>query len=373
VIVFWIIAFIIVAAYVLLISLFYFGWISIPEPSVTGENKLLVSVIIPVRNEQDNIGNLLNDLVQQEYPKDSFEVIVIDDHSTDHTFEVISVYTNQELKVRYIRLEDDVKGKKQALFRGVNESKYSVILTTDADCRIGPRWIITMVDCFYNSKADFVAGPVILHGNNSFFYKFQQLEILSLIGSAAGAIKSGNPVMCSAANMGFRKSAYLEARNARYDRLTSGDDVFLLLSLHKTGKYNIVYLKNTDSFVSARAEASLSGFINQRRRWASKSRHYFTPVAVFTAIIVFLINIYAVLCLFAGLISPAFLGISVFIFIGKTLIDFPFLYSLTGYFRKRKLLYYFPAIQFLYFFYISFTAISAFMYNFEWKGRTFKN
>ena len=353
--------------------MFYSGWISIPEYSVSGVKKAPVSVIIPVRNEQHNIGRILNDLVQQDYPNDMFEIIVIDDHSTDHTFEAVSVYKNGKVTVRYIRLEEDTQGKKQALFRGVNESNYPVILTTDADCRIGSRWIMAMVDCFHNSKADLVAGPVLLHGDKGFFCKFQQLEMLSLTGSAAGAIKTGNPVMCSAANLGFRKSAYLEARNARYDRVTSGDDVFLLLSLHKTGKHKIVYLKNTSSCVSAKAQASLSGFVNQRRRWASKSRYYFTRASVFTAMLVFFINMYAIFCLFAGLITPAFLSISLFIFIGKSLIDFPFLYSLTGFFRKRKLLYYFPAIQFLYFFYISFTVISAFTNNFEWKGRTLKN
>jgi cellulose synthase/poly-beta-1,6-N-acetylglucosamine synthase-like glycosyltransferase len=360
-----------VAAYILWISLFYSGWLSIPEYSVTGGSRLLVSVIIPVRNEQHNIVHILNDLVQQEYPKDSFEIILIDDHSTDQTFEAISVYTNQEIHVRYIRLEDDKQGKKQALLKGVNESSYSVILTTDADCRIGTRWIKTMVDCIDNSKADLVAGPTILHGDNGFFYRFQQLEMLSLTGSAAGAIKTGNPVMCSAANLGFRKTAYLEARNAGYSQTSSGDDVFLLLSMHKTGK-NIVYLKNTDSIVSTRSRADLAGFVNQRRRWASKSRYYNTRASVFTALLVFLINIYAVLCLFAGLMNSTFLNISFFIFLGKSLIDFPFLFSLTGFFRMRNLLRYFPVIQVLYFFYISFTAVTAFTNNFEWKGRTLK-
>jgi cellulose synthase/poly-beta-1,6-N-acetylglucosamine synthase-like glycosyltransferase len=371
VIIFWIISFILVAAYILLISLFYSGWISIPESSVTGGKKVFVSVIIPVRNEQENIGNLLNDLFQQEYPKDSLEIIIIDDHSIDHTFDVISAYTNREIRVRYFKLEDDVQGKKQALFRGVNESNSSVILTTDADCRIGNRWIKTLVDCIDNTNADLVTGPIILHGDNGFFYKFQQLEMLSLTGSAAGAIKTGNPVMCSAANMGFRKSVYLEARNTIYKKTSSGDDVFLLLSMHKSGK-SIVYLKNTDSIVSTSSRSGLAGFINQRKRWASKSRYYNTSASLFTALLVFLINIYAVFCLFAGFINSSFLNISLFIFVGKSLIDFPFLFSLTGFFRMRNLLRYFPVIQILYFFYISFTAVSALTNNFEWKGRTLK-
>ncbi len=351
--------------------MFYFGWIVIPEYLATGDKKIFVSVIIPVRNEQDNIGNLLNDLVRQEYPKDSFEIIIVDDHSTDQTFDAISAYTNQDTQVRYIRLEDDVQGKKQALLRGVNESNHPVILTTDADCRIGAMWIKTLVACIENTNADLVTGPVILHGDNGFFYKFQQLEMLSLTGSAAGAIKTGNPVMCSAANMGFRKSAYLEARKTIYNHTSSGDDVFLLLSMHKSGK-NIVYLKNPDSIVSTRPSSGLAGFINQRRRWASKSRYYNTSASVFTAFLVFLINIYAVVCLFAGFMNTSFLNISLFIFVGKSLIDFPFLYSLTGFFQKRNLLYYFPVIQFLYFFYISFTAVSALTSNFEWKGRNLK-
>jgi len=124
--------------------------------------------------------------------------------------------------------------------------------------------------------------------------------------------------------------------------------------------------------VTTKAQSELAGFFKQRKRWTSKSRHYKSKASVFTAILIFIINFYFVICLFSGILFYPFLLIGAFIFISKSLIDFPFLFSVTTFFRENKLMKYFPVIQFLYFFYISFTVITAFTGVFYWKGRIVK-
>jgi cellulose synthase/poly-beta-1,6-N-acetylglucosamine synthase-like glycosyltransferase len=370
--VFWLIAITLIILYLTWIGVLYYGWLrpgfsgSLLSP---GQRKAFVSIIIPVRNEELNISYLLNDLLKQDYPRKLFEIIIIDDHSTDLTPDLVAHFTRCHDHIRYIKLDGEESGKKTAVHKGVLATRFPLVLTTDADCRPVSGWVKTMVDFFEHTRADLVAGPVLLQGGNGFFSKFQQLEFLSLVGASAGAINSGNPVMCNAANLGFSKKAYLEARNPYFDKFPSGDDVFLLLAMHKTGHGRIFFIKTMDACVFTAAEPDLNGFLRQRKRWASKGRHLNTKSSVFTALLVFLINLYALTCFLSGFFMPSLFLVAGAIFLFKSAIDIPFLNSVTGFFGKRRLMWYFPAIQFLYFFYISFTAISAFTGFYNWKGR----
>ncbi len=372
--VFWIIAFALVITYILWIGLFYYGWIRTPaQSSLSDVTNTFVSILVPVRNEELNILMLLEDLTKQDYPQNLIEIIIIDDHSTDLTPDIIRYFAKRHGNIRYIGLSNDEEGKKTALRKGVFASRFAVILTIDADCKPSPLWVWSMVNCFNKTKADLVAGPVLMQGDRKFFSKFQKLEYYSLLGSTAGSLYTGNPVMCSSANLGFRKDTYFAAGGHYNDQvLSSGDDVFLLLAMHKAGIENLCFLKSNDGIVTTKAQSELAGFFKQRKRWTSKSRHYKSKASVFTAILIFIINFYFVICLFSGILFYPFLLIGAFIFISKSLIDFPFLFSVTTFFRENKLMKYFPVIQFLYFFYISFTVITAFTGVFYWKGRIVK-
>lgn len=366
----WLIAVFLSILYNLWIGYFYYGWLRTPDYiSVTKATGLPVTIVVPVRNEMENISGLLDSLFLQDYPQDLLEIIIVDDHSTDKTCKVVASYSRLKPNLRLIKSEKDLTGKKQALRKGVYSSGSEFILTTDADCLPDRSWVSTMVDCFENTGGDLIAGAVLIKKEKGLFNKFQRLEQLSLVGSTAGSMTSGYPVMCSSANLGFRKDSFKKVDNRVNDSITSGDDVFFLLALHRSGKRSLHFLKNRSAVVITSAEKSLGNFLNQRRRWASKSRNYDTIASVFTSLIVFLINFYVVIILFYSVLSYEVLMISLFLFVFKSIVDFPFLYSVTGYFRDRNLMNYFPVIQFLYFFYISFTVITAFSGINEWKGR----
>ncbi len=369
----WVIALSLVFLYYAWIGYFYYGWLKIPS-DLPGplKNRRYVSIIVPVRNEENNIVSLIKCLTTLDYPKNFLEIIIIDDHSTDHTYDIIKDFTKLNGNIRYFKLDNSETGKKSAIRKGVTVSRFPLILTTDADCKPSPLWVKTMVNYFETNSVDLIAGPVIMEGDGGFFNSFQQLEFFSLLGSTAGAISVGNPVMCSSANLGFKRDAYLENSDPALKKVTSGDDVFLLFSVHKNTNRSIGFLKSRDACVITNVQNNPDDFIKQRQRWASKSIHYTTKASVFTALLVFTIHFYAIICLLISLILPQFLMIAVFIFIFKSFIDFPFLYSVASYYGKRGLMKYFPAIQGAYFFYIAYIAITSITCAVNWKGRIVK-
>jgi cellulose synthase/poly-beta-1,6-N-acetylglucosamine synthase-like glycosyltransferase len=367
---FWLSAFVLICLYLAWIGLFYYGWHRTAPWIMQDETcQPGISVVVAARNEEGRISELLESLLKQDYPLNLFEIIIADDHSSDQTAGIVNAFKKRHSNITCASLPAGQSGKKAALRHGITISRFSYILTTDADCRVTHRWIEIMAECFMRTRADLIAGPVLMEGNNGFFSKFQQLEHLSLQGSTAGAIKTGNPVMCSSANLGFRKEAYFGADNTELDSIPSGDDVFLLHAMHRQGDKKLFFIKNKDAAVVTTVRDSPREFIRQRKRWASKSRHYKTAGSIFTALLVFVINAYAVFCLFSGFLVPGFFLIAGFIFIFKSLIDFPFLYSVTGFFQKRELMVWFPLIEIIYFFYISFTAIASLFGDSLWKGR----
>jgi cellulose synthase/poly-beta-1,6-N-acetylglucosamine synthase-like glycosyltransferase len=370
----WIIAGALVILYLIWIGIFYYGWTKTPSRSYEGGRvKTPVSIILPVRNEEADLYVILNDLVDQDYPQGMLEVIVVDDHSSDLTQEIVKDFVKVYGNIIFIKLEEGRTGKKQAFLKGLSAASFSFIVTTDADCRLSARWVRSMVECLEETKADLIAGPVLIKAGVGFFNKFQRLEFLSLLGSTAGSLGTDNPVMCSAANLGFRKESFVKVRNHYNENVSSGDDVFMLQAMYKSGMRKMIFLKNRDATVITKPQNGLRAFISQRKRWASKSRHYKTRASVFTSFLVFFLNFYALLCLLFALFYWWFLLIAAFLVMSKSLVDFPFLYSVTGYFGERKLMRYFPAIQVIYFFYISFTAIAAFTRISQWKGRMVKS
>jgi cellulose synthase/poly-beta-1,6-N-acetylglucosamine synthase-like glycosyltransferase len=370
---FWLLAILLTLIYITWIGIFYFGWEKTIEwRSRPDFDKPGISVIIAARDEESNISNLLSCLAQQEYPAEFLEVIVVDDHSTDRTREIVCRFATDQSNFRYLRLPAGNLGKKEALRHGIDNSRYPFILTTDADCTVTPEWVAIMAECFVRTGADLIAGPVLLDaGDGSLFGIFQQLEHLSLQGSTAGAITSGNPVMCSSANLAFRKEAYMDVDDPSRQKISSGDDVFLLLAMHKSGRRTF-FVKSIPAVAQTSIEGSWIGFIQQRMRWASKSPRYNTLASAFTAALVFVFHLLLLLFLLGGFINSGFLLIAGMMLIFKSLVDFPFLYSITRFFGKKRLMFYFPLVQVIYLFYVNFITVASLSGNISWKGRRIK-
>ncbi len=360
--------------YAILIIWLLIGWMRHPffKPGCFYINKK-ISVVIPARNEEDNICECLEALYKQEYPDHNYEVIVVDDHSSDETSgKVIDfIKRNNAGNFKLLTLSPGSSkffGKKHALNRGINESKFDFIITTDADCTMGRNWLKTVGTYCYLYKPEMLIMPVAITQGKKFFEKIQVLEFLSLAGVTGATAGWKNHMLCNGANLGFNKKSFFKVGgyndNLKY---ASGDDVFLLHKIKKKFPKKIHYLKNRDVVVSTQSLKSVSDFFNQRKRWFSKSKAFKDKLTVIIGLIVGVFNIMLVFSIF----YLFFTGIKLWL-LGwglKIVIDFFFLLVISFFFQKQKLLLlYFPA-SLLYPLYVFITFILGIKGKFSWKER----
>ena len=141
--------------YVWLILFYLKGWRNLQEfEVVSNKTSTTISVVVAARNEADNIENLLEDLANQSFLQSRFEVIIVDDHSDDDTFQIASNFTLSNLKV--LKLESGI-GKKAALHSGISDATNELIVTTDADCRVGEKWLETLAAFYEKKRAKVIA------------------------------------------------------------------------------------------------------------------------------------------------------------------------------------------------------------------------
>lgn len=328
------------------------------------EKDLFVSIVIACRNEEKNIPALLGSLSAQNYPVHLFEIIIIDDHSTDNTREIAERYPgNMNLRL----IANSGNGKKEAIRTGVMNSKAELIITTDADCNPEEKWISSIVSFYESVKPDLIAGPVRLTPAKGFMGKFQELEFLSLQAITAGTIFSGNGTMCNGANLAFSKNAWLRSeKDLRFD-IATGDDVFLLHSLKKQ-RAKIAWLESSDAIVDTNPAPGLKEFFRQRRRWASKSTAYRDAFSIFLGIVTFVTNLVLAVTMFASFIYPSLIPTLLAVFILKSVPDFLLLGNVASRYKRRNLLWWFLPAQIVYPFYV--LLVSGFALLFPQSPRT---
>lgn len=338
------------AAYCLLICRFYKGWKKIKFTTSELASKRSVpdvSIIVCCRNEEKNLPALIHALKSQT--DQNFELILVNDHSDDKTLQVM---LESQPYFQSVKVLNAVKaGKKSSQRQGVFEASSDFIITTDADCLPASGWVETYKHFLAVSNSDLVIGPVKMFSGTRLFTQLQQLEFATLVASGMGAAGDEMPVLCNAANMCFRKSAWLESMHDLNEDILSGDDVFLLLSVKKR-KGRIDVLKSVEAMVVTAYSKTLKGFIIQRRRWLSKLPAYRDFDLIAVGIIVGLTN-------FALIVSviTSFYNSSIFIwfliaFLVKLLADALFLNLTLPFFGIKRRADHIVALSVLYPFYM---------------------
>ncbi|MBI4648844.1 MAG: glycosyltransferase [Bacteroidia bacterium] len=366
----WYISIILTAIYCTIIISFTIGWFRIKKfNALKPSGSTFVSVLIAVRNEENNVQNLLNCLLVQDYNHEKYEIIFIDDHSTDNTVALIGGELNHNQNISLLELSSDEQGKKKALAKGIKNAKGDLIITTDADCTMCNNWISTIVSYFEKFRPEMIIGPVVLNDGKHIFSKLQSLEFIGLMASGAGAAGILLPVLCNGANLAFTKEAFMRTQDAFQNKLISGDDIFFMLKLKKQCRNSIHFIKTKDAMVTTQAQNNLSSFIQQRARWVSKSPAYRDTDIILTAVSVFSINLillsYFILSLFDIRIFTPFL----FFFCLKNIVDLLLTVPFITFAGKNRLLLLFIPLQFVYIFYITFIAIYGNIASVKWKGR----
>jgi len=354
------------------------GWIRLPQTEnfkVPAGKNLFVSVIIPARNEEENILGCLEDFLNQDFPQSSFELIVINDHSTDATAALTRKFfeANPQLQSTLVDLvseEGNNLYKKQAVSKGIDSAQGTLIITTDADCRRGPLWLSTIAGFHFHTHAELISAPVFFDGEQSWIEKMQSLEFLGLVAIGAAGIRNKMPVLCNGANLAFPRNIFYEVNGYHAERNTaSGDDTQLLMKIIPRGKNKIYFIKSRHAAVTTRAKSSLSELLLQRQRWASKIPLHMNAFTLVIAAVAFFLH--AGLFVMAMMIFITGNGWNFLLpLIIKMIPEFVFLTIVSRFARKSGLLYLFLPAQFIYPIYISFVGITSLFGTHQWKGRS---
>jgi glycosyltransferase involved in cell wall biosynthesis len=342
-------ALILILPYLFLLLRIFRNLQHIKQFKISTDPSFKISVVVACYNEEKKLPALLKCLDNQNYPDALLEIILVNDNSTDRTFELASEFRG---KNKVVVLQNEGKGKKQAIRTGIKKSSGQLIVTTDADCRMGERWIQTIAAFYETNKPDLIICPVELESITGFFGKFQELEFLSLQGITAGTCLAGESTMCNGANLAFYKKAYLNNSDNLHDEINSGDDIFLLHSLKKEMKSEILWLESPDAIVTAAAAPTIGAYLNQRKRWISKARYYNDTSTLFLGIATFIAILTIITVLVAGIFIPQLLLVFLAAFLLKSIPDYLILRNVTKRYSKKSLLPWFIPSQILYPFYV---------------------
>lgn len=368
-----------------LIIYYRISWEGIPDYAstlnLTEESLPLVTIIIAARNEEKNIGRCIQSIQSQSYPREKFELIIVNDHSTDSTVEVIESFGKDA--VRIINLADFTEGKiinsykKKAIDTALQFAKGDLIITTDADCIVSEKWIETLISFYIEKKVVFIASPVVFKNFkkskgffNSFLRIFQQLDFMTLQGITGASVEKGFHNMCNGANLMYEKKVFFEVNGFEgIDEIASGDDMLLMHKIQKKYPNKIGFLKSKDAIVATSPEDTLSKFFNQRIRWASKAGNYTDKKITSVLLFVYFFNAWLlILGISAFFFAQAFYLLVILICI-KIVVELFFLFPVAQFFNQQKLLWWFiPSEPF----HILYTLIAGWLGTFghyKWKER----
>lgn len=360
--------------YVYFIGRVFIGLKRLLYQSYTNENHERLSVIVPLRNEAINVKQLCISLGSQTLREESFEIIFVDDASTDDTVAQIERYKPKNSRIISLpEKESEIARKKKAVLSGIENAQNSIIVVTDADCAHPENWL-EIIGKYFDKDTAVVAGPVDLKSGRRLFQKFQRLEFAGLILTGAGLIGIKKPIICSAANLAYRKKVFEEVGGFETQlEFTSGDDDLFLQKAASLKKYKIKFAFNREAMVESSPKKKSGEFLEQRKRWASKYLFYENKGIVIQIILLALFYIGLIAQPVLGfLLSPYFFYLFVISVITKLMVEF-----LVMRFGAKNL--YSKEIMNLFFFseliqipYIIYAAVAGLFGNFKWKGERVK-
>lgn len=396
------ISFLLTIFYVSIMLTYKNEWNDIKEEHFLNEQCITsVTVIVPARNEAANIGNLLHDLDLQVYPKDLFEVIIIDDFSEDNTYQLCSDYAAKHQNIKVYKLQELIPNgtvteayKKKAIEAAVQLANGRLIITTDADCRLQQHWIHSIVSFYEKEKCVLIAAPVGYYQEKTRFQHFQALDFCGMQAITAAMINMEIYNMANGANLAYEKQAFLDVNGYQHiDQKASGDDMFLIYKIAKRFPDKVKFLKNKAAIVLTKPMHTLQDFLQQRFRWTSKSASYQDKrvTLILGLIYLFVLSIWINALYFIGksfysilfpdrtLIAllnflPAFLFLLMTIFqlICKFIIDHSFLKTAASFFNREDLMDSFFISELHHCWYIPLVGTLGNILPYKWKGRKLK-
>ena len=367
---------VILALYCSLIIAFIIGFDRVEnfsKTNITPSTKF--SVIISFRNEAENLEELLQSISTLNYPKELFEILLINDDSVDDSVHLIKNFTpdNDKLNIKIITNNRRTNSpKKDAIQTAILQANFEWIITTDADCIVPENWLKIFDAYIQKYESKLIAAPVTYVANKTLFEQFQLLDFLSLQASTIGSFGIRAPFLCNGANLCYEKKAFIKVNGFKgNEHIASGDDTFLLEKLFKQYPEKVHFLKSNEVIVKTKPQKSFKELLSQRIRWAAKTTAFTNRFAKFVGITVLLMNLLVVMSLVLFLFNLIFWELLLAIVITKFILDY-ILLSKAYRFYKQHLLFRSYCIGSLFYpFFSMFVAIVSLQTTYSWKGRRF--
>jgi poly-beta-1,6-N-acetyl-D-glucosamine synthase len=342
--------------------------------------KTTFSIIIPFRNEAENLSNLLQSFSNLEYPKHLFEIILVDDASEDDSVEIINTFFNKrpfdcaQGNVRIIKnVRNSNSPKKDAITTAIKTAKYTWIITTDADCIVPKLWLKTLDSFIQTNNPEMIVAPVTYAVNKTFFQNFQLLDFLSLQSATIAGFGIKKPFLCNGANLIYKKE-FFKALNGfeGNTKIASGDDLFLMEKALQKYHKEVMYLKSLNALVVTTPQPTITDLIQQRLRWAAKTTSYNNTFGKLVGLIVLLMNaliISSAILVVVGVLRLEFL---IIFFALKFYLDLVLIHRSARFFNQVFLFKFYILSSFIYPVFSVYIAVYAVFFGFKWKDRHFK-
>jgi len=373
--------FILFVCYLLLLLAIWIGMIQLkPAASETISPTTNFSIIVPFRNEAENLAALVTSLKQLDYPTHLFEVIFVDDASRDNSVFVLSeALEDCVFSFKIIRSKRFSNApKKDAITHAISEAKNSWILTTDADCTVPKKWLQSFDAEIQKHDPNMVCGPVIYKSNGSFIQAFQQFDGLSLQAVTMSGFGLNRSILCNGANLGYKKEVFQQVKGfTENNHIASGDDIFMLEKATQLASDSVTFLKTDAAMVTTQPQKSWIQIINQRVRWASKTTKQKNWLPKLIGAIVFIVNLWIALAWIYAFYNTHFLYFYLFAFFIKIVVDGIVIFSAGYSFRKKtsslKSIFQLIISGLIYPFITVIVFIMSLLGGYQWKGRHFKS
>lgn len=364
--------------YIYIILRYMEGWNALPKWNVPldFQASTKVTVLIPARNEAENIHACLSSILNQHFPKSLLQIIVIDDHSTDETVEVVKNINHPCITVlklaNFITNQETQSFKKRAIEIGITHAEGELIITTDADCLTPPNWLQLVVSYYETHQPVFIAAPVNFYDEKSTLERFQSLDFMGMMCVTGAGIHRQFMNMCNGANLAYPKQVFETVGGFEgIDHLASGDDMLLMQKIAQHFPNKIAYLKNPQATILTKAKSTLRSFLQQRIRWTTKSTSYQEWRVTFILAMVFFFSSNLLLSFFLiPFIGWIALGIFLVSFFIKMIMDYFFLKNMARFFNRLDLMSaFFPALMLHILYIVVVGILGNVIKKYEWKGR----
>lgn len=372
------IAYAFAGCYVLYILFFYLGFHRLKSHDLKEDKDMPpLTVIVCAKDEEEHIEKCIRSILDQDYPKDKFSIIAVNDRSEDSTDKILDAMSAKHEQLRILHLDtcpSDVSPKKNAISQAIKICDTEFIVATDADAQHQTMWLRTYGSLYYDKLG--AATGMCLYKKDSYSSKWEEtwqsmqtLENLSYGMVIAGAMVNGFAITAYGGNMMYRKELFIDDNALKKDIVT-GDDSDIIYEAQRRN-YDVVFNAHPESVVRVVPENSIRDVVNQQIRWASHTMKATLPV-VLLGLTVFFFYLSTLLLPFLAIIDVAVLPYWAGLVIIKAICDFTYM---TATMKKFKIPYKFKHLFFMEIFhslFIVWVGLYGTFGTFTWKGSSYK-